>query len=189
MRLPKPHPIGQRLQGPGVLPAKGVRLCCGHGVGLFKVGPLLAKMISRISRTGWSRSQQRSGFPPATCRGTRPLAGLSAAGARMHGVVQEEAPDASDDYLRRALPDARSRRSRESSRATSTTSGWPPIRSIPNEGLFDSDRYTGQFSSYDKMHGYYASTGGGGAVCQPDDPNAAVSARSGWQAGRARGAQ
>ena len=34
----------------------------------------------------------------------------------------------------------------------------------PDRGLFDSDRYTGKFSSYDKMHGYYASTGGGGAV-------------------------
>ena len=30
----------------------------------------------------------------------------------------------------------------------------------PDRGLFDSERYTGQFSSYDKMHGYYASTGG-----------------------------
>ena len=28
-------------------------------------------------------------------------------------------------------------------------------------GLFDSDRYYGNFSSYDKMHGYYASSGGG----------------------------
>ena len=35
---------------------------------------------------------------------------------------------------------------------------------IPTEGLFDSARYTGSFGSYDKMHGYYASTGGGGAI-------------------------
>ena len=34
----------------------------------------------------------------------------------------------------------------------------------PDHGLFDSKRYTGKFSSYDRMHGYYASTGGGGAV-------------------------
>ena len=27
-----------------------------------------------------------------------------------------------------------------------------------------SNRYTGKFSSYDKIHGYYASTGGGGAI-------------------------
>ncbi|QDV26381.1 DUF6250 domain-containing protein [Aureliella helgolandensis] len=33
----------------------------------------------------------------------------------------------------------------------------------PDESLFDSNRYTGKFSSYDKIHGYYASTGGGGA--------------------------
>lgn len=33
-----------------------------------------------------------------------------------------------------------------------------------DQGLFDSSRYTGKFSSYDKIHGYYASTGGGGAI-------------------------
>ena len=31
----------------------------------------------------------------------------------------------------------------------------------PDQGLFDSTRYTGAFGSYDKMNGYYASTGGG----------------------------
>lgn len=30
----------------------------------------------------------------------------------------------------------------------------------PDHGLFDSDRFTGNFKTYDKMHGYYASTGG-----------------------------
>lgn len=30
-----------------------------------------------------------------------------------------------------------------------------------NESLFDSKNYTGSFKTYDKMHGYYASTGGG----------------------------
>lgn len=33
----------------------------------------------------------------------------------------------------------------------------------PDKGLFDSSGYTGAFGSYDKLHGYYASTGGGGA--------------------------
>ncbi|GAB5405207.1 MAG: hypothetical protein Aurels2KO_34380 [Aureliella sp.] len=32
----------------------------------------------------------------------------------------------------------------------------------PDLGLFDSTRYTGKFSTYNKIHGYYASTGGGG---------------------------
>lgn len=31
----------------------------------------------------------------------------------------------------------------------------------PNQGLFDSKKYTGSFKTYGKMHGYYASTGGG----------------------------
>ncbi|PHS07780.1 MAG: hypothetical protein COA78_13270 [Blastopirellula sp.] len=31
----------------------------------------------------------------------------------------------------------------------------------PDQGLFDSIRYSGAFKSYDKMHAYYASTGGG----------------------------
>ncbi|GHC60989.1 DUF6250 domain-containing protein [Roseibacillus persicicus] len=38
------------------------------------------------------------------------------------------------------------------------------LASDPGGGsLFDEKRYTGKFSSYDKIHGYYASTGGGGA--------------------------
>ena len=31
----------------------------------------------------------------------------------------------------------------------------------PQKGIFDSERYTGNFTSYNKMNGYYASTGGG----------------------------
>lgn len=31
----------------------------------------------------------------------------------------------------------------------------------PEQGLFDSKKYTGAFKTYDKMQGYYASTGGG----------------------------
>ncbi len=34
----------------------------------------------------------------------------------------------------------------------------------PDKGLFDSSRYTGKFSTYDKIYGYYASTGGGGPI-------------------------
>ena len=41
---------------------------------------------------------------------------------------------------------------------------WMATDSVdPDQGLFDPTRYTGAFGSYDKMHGYYASTGGGGA--------------------------
>lgn len=34
----------------------------------------------------------------------------------------------------------------------------------PDAGLFDSNRYTGAFGSYDKMNSYYASTGGGSST-------------------------
>lgn len=40
---------------------------------------------------------------------------------------------------------------------------WHATDLESEEGLFDSTRYTGSFGSYHKMHGYYASTGGGGA--------------------------
>ena len=33
-----------------------------------------------------------------------------------------------------------------------------------DKGLFDSTRYVGKFNSYDKLLGYYASTGGGGKI-------------------------
>ena len=35
------------------------------------------------------------------------------------------------------------------------------MASDPEGRLFDSERFTGDFKTYDKMHGYYASTGGG----------------------------
>ena len=77
----------------------------------------------------------------------------------MHGVVQGETPASRHHHLRRALP-----------------THAPPIKGVqprdinnfwmatdpddPDRGLFESKRYTGKFSSYDKMLGYYASTGG-----------------------------
>ncbi|BDS07560.1 hypothetical protein NT6N_26000 [Oceaniferula spumae] len=35
------------------------------------------------------------------------------------------------------------------------------MASDPDEKLFDTNQFTGEFSSYDPIHGYYASTGGG----------------------------
>ena len=78
----------------------------GHGVGLFKVGPLLAHDDFENLDNWVVQIQERSGFAAGEGRGTRPFAGLPVAGTRMHGVVQEEAPDSRDDYLRRALPNA-----------------------------------------------------------------------------------
>lgn len=39
---------------------------------------------------------------------------------------------------------------------------WHASDPVSGDGLFDSSRYDGGFGSYHKMHGYYASTGGGG---------------------------
>lgn len=41
---------------------------------------------------------------------------------------------------------------------------WHASDPVGAGGLFDDNRYTGRFTSYNKMRGYYASTGGGGAT-------------------------
>ncbi len=41
---------------------------------------------------------------------------------------------------------------------------WHASDPVAADGLFDDTRYTGTFTSYNKMLGYYASTGGGGAT-------------------------
>jgi len=41
---------------------------------------------------------------------------------------------------------------------------WHATDPLAEDGLFDPKRYTGRFTTYHKLHGYYASTGGGGRV-------------------------
>ena len=137
-------------------------LVLGHGVGLFRIGELLAQDDFENLDNWVVQIQEKSGFDPA------------------HVVARENSLDCllpgrgCTVWFKEKLP----------TRVTITydvicPTPQPPIRGVqprdinnfwmatdsvdPDQGLFDSTRYTGAFGSYDKMHGYYASTGGGGA--------------------------
>jgi hypothetical protein len=143
-------------------PAGASPLVLGHGVGLFKIGPLLDQDDFEDLDNWVVQIQQRTGFPQA----------------------HVEARDQSMDCL---LPGRgctvwfkRKLRTRVAitydvlcPTPNPAIKGMEP-RDINNfwmatdpldldQGLFASARYTGKFGSYDKMQGYYASTGGGGA--------------------------
>ena len=134
----------------------------GHGVGLFKVGKVLAKDEFKNLNNWVVQVQEKPGF------------------AKGHVEARENSLDCllpgrgCTIWFKKKLP----------TRVTITydvlcPTPKPPINGVqprdinnfwmafdaedPNQGLFDRARYNGAFGSYDKMHGYYASTGGGGA--------------------------
>jgi hypothetical protein len=138
-------------------------LVLGHGVGLFKVGPLLAQDDFEDLDDWVVQIQQRSDFPAAKV------------GVRDHKLDCLLPGRGYTVWYKQKLP----------TRVTITydvlcPTPKPAINGVqprdinnfwmaadpddPDRGLFDSTRYTGNFSSYDKIHGYYASTGGGGAT-------------------------
>jgi hypothetical protein len=131
----------------------------GHGVGLFKVGSQL-KLDDFENLENWVvQVQQRSGSEPARVE------------ARDHSLDCLVPGRGCTVWFKQKLP----------GRVTITydvlcPTQEPAIKGVeprdinnfwmsadpvdPDQGLFDSARYTGAFKSYDKMHGYYASTGG-----------------------------
>ena len=131
----------------------------GHGVGLFEIGPLLVQDDFENLENWVVQVQERSGVEPA----------------------HVEARDNSLDCLLPGRGCTVWFKKKLSTRVTIIydvlcPTHEPAIKGVqprdinnfwmatdpddPERGLFDSERYTGQFSSYDKMHGYYASTGG-----------------------------
>ena len=138
-------------------------LVLGHGVGLFKVGEILFQDDFDQLDQWVVQIQSKSGFPPAKVDVLNHTLDCFVPG---RGCTV---------WFRKKLP----------SRVTITYSVICPTpdpsikglqpRDINNfwmaqdpvnadKGLFDLQHYTGAFGSYDKMHCYYASTGGGGAV-------------------------
>lgn len=138
-------------------------LVLGHGVGLFKVGPLLAHDDFENLKNWVVQIQQKSGFVPARVE------------AKNHSLNCFVPGRGCTVWFRKKLP----------TRVTITydvicPTPEPAIKGVqprdinnfwmatdptdPDQGLFDSTRYTGAFKTYDRMHSYYASTGGGGKI-------------------------
>ncbi len=152
-RSATPGPTTMAETGPLVL---------GHGVGRFKVGRLLARDDFENLENWVVQIQDRSGFAPPNVE------------ARDHSLDCLLPGRGCTVWFKKKLK----------TRVTITyevlcPTPTPAIKGVqprdinnfwmatdpvdPDQGLFDSARYTGAFGSYDKMRGYYASTGGGGA--------------------------
>ena len=133
----------------------------GHGVGLFKIGRLLAQDNFENLENWVVQVQERKGYGPARVE------------ARNHSLdcflpgrgctvwfkkkLQTRVTITYDVLCPSHAPAKKGLQPRDINNFWMATD--PEDR---EKGLFDSTKYTGAFKTYDQMHGYYASTGGGG---------------------------
>ncbi len=131
----------------------------GHGVGLFKVGRLLAEDDFENLDHWIVRVQQKSGFEPARVEARDRSLDCLVPGRGCTVWYKKKLPNritiSYDVLCPTHTPAIKGVVPRD------INSFWMARDPVDSElGLFDSSRYTGNFTSYDKMHGYYASTGG-----------------------------
>jgi hypothetical protein len=155
---PDRAPDARRRVPPGNPP-----LVLGHGIGRFQVGPLLAQEDFDDLRNWVVQIEQGRGKGEAT---------VEVSDSAMHCVLPGRGCTV---WYRRKLPSRVTivydvlcptpKPGAEGLQPRDINNFWMASDpKNPERGLFDSERYNGGFGSYDKMHGYYASTGGGGAV-------------------------
>lgn len=143
--------------------AAGHPLVLGKGVGLFKIGPLLAQDDFQDLENWVVQVQHKTGFPKAEVKVRNNTLDCLVPGRgctvwfkkklRTRVTITYEVTCPTPE------PAIKGVQPRDINNFWLATDPVTPVK-----GLFDSERYTGKFGSYDKMHGYYASTGGGGAV-------------------------
>ena len=131
----------------------------GHGVGFFKVGPLLIQDNFEDLKNWVVQIQKRSGFEPAQVEVRDNSLDCFIPGRGCTVWFKEKLPTRvtiTYDVIcpTHALP-IKGVQPRDINNFWMSTDP-----ADPDQGLFDSSRYTGEFKTYDKMHSYYASTGG-----------------------------
>ncbi|WP_404310235.1 right-handed parallel beta-helix repeat-containing protein [Neorhodopirellula lusitana] len=135
----------------------------GQGEDAFKVGQLLAHDDFENLDNWVVQIQQRSGFPPARVAAREQSLDCLLPGRGCTVWFKQKLPTrvaiTYDVLCPTPKPAIKGVQPRDINNLWMATD---PVD--PEQGLFDSSRYTGKFSSYDKIHAYYASTGGGGAV-------------------------
>ena len=135
----------------------------GHGIGLFKVGRLLASDPFEDLKNWVVQVQDRPGSEPAQIEAKDGSLDCLVPGRGctvwFRQKLKTRVTISYDVLCPASTPGIKGVHPRDINNFWLATD---PIDS--NEGLFDPDRYTGAFASYDKMHGYYASTGGGSAA-------------------------
>lgn len=140
--------------------SKNDPLVLGEGLGLFEIGPLLAE-DDFGDLTNWVvQLQSKDGFEEATVHAKSQTLDCFVPGRgctvwfkqklRTRVVITYDVIcPVSDPTISGVIP-------------TDINNFWMATdRDDPEHGLFDSQRFSGAFGSYDKMRGYYASTGGG----------------------------
>jgi len=138
-------------------------LVLGHGVGLFKVGSLLAQDDFEDLDNWVVQIQERSGFAPAKVAARGNSLDCLVPGRGCTVWFKQKLPTRVTITYDVLCPTPRPAINGVQPRDINNF--WMATDPVdPDRGLFDSNRYTGKFDSYDKMHGYYASTGGGGAI-------------------------
>ena len=134
----------------------------GDGVGLFKIGLLLHE-DHFANLTNWViQVQERSGFAPAEVEARDHSLDCVVPGRgctvwfklKLHTRVTITY----DVLCPTPKPAIKGLQPRDLNNFWMATDPVDPVN-----GLFDPSRYAGPFSAYDKLQGYYASTGGGGA--------------------------
>ncbi len=135
----------------------------GHGVGLFKVGRQLAQDDFENLENWVVQVQERPGFEPAVVEARDGALNCLLPGRGGTVWFKKKLPTRVAITYEVLCPTHEP--AIKGVRPRDINNFWMATDpSDPDQGLFDSTRYTGAFRSYDKMHGYYASTGGGGAT-------------------------
>lgn len=135
----------------------------GHGSGLFRVGNKLAEDDFADLSNWVVQIQERSGFAAAKVEATGHSLDCLLPGRGCTVWFKPKLPTRVAITYRVLCPTPKP--ATKGLQPRDINNFWMATDPIDGEnGLFDSSRYTGKFSSYDKIHGYYASTGGGGSI-------------------------
>ncbi|QDT09624.1 DUF6250 domain-containing protein [Planctomycetes bacterium K23_9] len=135
----------------------------GHGVGMFKIGAQLAQDDFESLNNWVIQIQERSGFAPAKVAARNQSLDCRLPGRGCTAWFKQKLPTRVAITYQVVCPTPKP--AIKGLQPRDINHFWMATDPLdPDQGLFDSNRYNGKFSSYDKIHGYYASTGGGGAV-------------------------
>ncbi|WP_218932131.1 DUF6250 domain-containing protein [Adhaeretor mobilis] len=154
------QPTADQAQTGQSQPASGGSpLVLGHGAGLFTVGPLL-EQDNFESLDNWVvQIQRRSGFDSARVVARDRSLDCLTPGRGCTIWYKKKFPTRMTITYNVLCPTHEP--AIEGVQPSDINNFWMATDPAdPIQGLFDSSRYTGDFGSYDKMHCYYASTGG-----------------------------
>lgn len=131
----------------------------GYGVGNFRVGKLLAKDNFKTLDDWVVQIEDRGGFPEASVQAKDGTLDCLVPGRGCTVWYREKLPTriaiTYDVVCPTHDPAIRGVEPRDLNQFWMATDP-----ADPEKGLFDESRYSGKFTDYDKMHGYYASSGG-----------------------------